>query len=97
MNPKVRIIIEEFFPKIVETHIRTRSPVDATRKSLERYRAMGLQALRGLTKEAEEENLQALEQAYQAALKRIEEFHSRESSPGSSIAGAESDGYPRKG
>jgi len=97
MNPKVRIIIEEFFPKIVEHHIRTRSSVEATMKSLERYRAMGLQVARGLSAEAREEDSLALEQAYQAAVKRLLEFHSQECSPGTSVARAESDGSHREG
>ena len=97
MNPKVGIIIDEFFPKIVEHHIRTRSSVEATMKSLDRYRAMGLQVALGLSAEAREEDSLALEQAYQAAVKRILEFHSQETSPGTSVARAESDGSHREG
>lgn len=97
MNPKVTMIIEEFFPKIVDTHIRTRSPVDTTRKSLERYRAMGLQAIRNLPAESHEENRQALDLAYQAALKKLDEFHNRETTHESSILGAPSDGSERQG
>lgn len=85
MNPKVTIIIEEFFPKIVDTHIRTRSSVETTRKSLEQYRGMGLQAIRNLPAESQEENRQALDLAFQEAVQRLEEFHDRETSLGSSI------------
>lgn len=80
MNPKVRIIIEEFFPKIIETHIRMRSPVESTKKSLDRYRSIGLQAVRNLPEETRDENLQELDSAYHAALKRLEEFHDLEAS-----------------
>lgn len=97
MNPKVGIIIDEFFPKIVEHHIRTRSSVEATMKSLDRYRAMGLQVIRGLSAEAREEDSLALEQAYQAAVKRLQEFHSQEASPGSFVAKAQSNGSDREG
>lgn len=97
MNPKVRIIIEEFLPKIVERHIHTRSSVEATMKSLERYRAMGLQVVRSLSAEAREEDSLALEQAYQSAVKRLQEFHSQETSPGSFVARAQSDGSHREG
>lgn len=97
MNPKVRVIIEEFFPKIVDTHIRTRSSVETTRKSLERYRALGLQTVRNLPADSKEENRQALDLAYQAAIKRLDEFHSRETALGSSILGAPSEESEHQG
>lgn len=83
MNPKVMMIVKEFFPKIVDTHIRTRSSVETTMKSLERYHSMGLQAIRNLPAESHEENRKALDLAFQAAVQRLEEFHSRETSLGS--------------
>ena len=78
MNPKVRMIVEEFFPKIIETHIRTRSSVETARFSLDRYRTMGLQAVRNLPPEVQQENRDALDEAYRLAIERLEEFHSRE-------------------
>ncbi|MCU0632482.1 MAG: hypothetical protein MUC66_05865 [Methanolinea sp.] len=80
MNPKVKIIIEEFFPKIVETHIRTRSSIETTQQSLDRYRTMGLQVIRNLPVDAQEEETNALDQAYKSAIARLDEFHSSESS-----------------
>lgn len=87
MNPKVRIIVEEFFPKIIETHIRTRSSIETARVSLERYRTMGLQVIRNLPAGMKEEDQAFLEEAYRAAVARLEEFHGRESaSPSSTVS-----------
>ena len=85
MNPKVKIIIEELFPKVIETHIRMRSSIEATKKSLDRYRTMGLQAIRNLPDETQLENRQALDSAYEAALKSLDEFHSQETADRSSL------------
>lgn len=94
MNPKVRIIVEEFFPKIIETHIRTRSSIETARVSLERYRTMGLQVIRNLPAGMKDEDLSILEEAYRAALGRLEEFHGRESASSSSTVGQESSESP---
>jgi len=81
MNPKVRMIVEEFFPKIIETHIRTRSSIETAKLSLDRYRIMGLQAVRNLPPETQQENQDALDSAYRLAIERLLEFHAREVSP----------------
>lgn len=85
VNPKVKIIIDEYFPRIIDIHIRTRSSVESTRQSLERYRAMGLQAVRNLSAEEQQQNSEALESAFAAAMTRLDEFHSRETSPRSPV------------
>ncbi len=78
MNPKVRMIVEEFFPKIIETHIRTRSSIETATLSLDRYRTMGMQAVRNLPPEVQQENQDALDSAYRLAIERLLEFHASE-------------------
>ncbi len=78
LNPKITLIIEQFFPQIVDRHISTRSPVRSTLEGLERYRNMGYQVIRNLSGEDREENRKALDDAYAAAVGRLKEFHDQE-------------------
>ena len=78
LNPKITLIIEQFFPQIVDRHISTRSPVRSTLEGLERYRNMGYQVIRNLSGEEREENRKALDDAYAAAVGRLKEFHDQE-------------------
>lgn len=88
MNPKVRLIIEETFPKIIERHIRTRPTVESTRKSLDSYRKMGYNAVKNLSPEERKENEHALDTAYAASLQQLNEFHAREKSHPGTETGA---------
>jgi hypothetical protein len=78
LNPKIYVIIDQFFPKIIQHHIRTRSPEQAARESLERYREMGLQTILRLPPEQQVENRQALEDAFASSIHQLDEFHARE-------------------
>lgn len=78
LNPKITLIIEQFFPQIVDRHISTRSSVQSTLEGLERYRTMGYQVIRNLRGEDREENRKALDDAYAAAVMRLKEFHEKE-------------------
>jgi hypothetical protein len=77
-NPKVMLIIEEVFPRIIEAHIRNRFQPESTRAGLERYRTMGYQAIRNLPEEEMQENRDALEKAFADSIRKLEEFHSSE-------------------
>ncbi len=94
MNPKVRMIVEEFFPKIIETHIRTRSSIETAKFSLDRYRTMGLQAVRNLPPAVQQENQDALDEAYRLAIEKLEEFHAREVSQAGSTVPKKMSEYP---
>lgn len=89
LNPKIGLIITQFFPNIVYRHFRTRCPDIEARQGLERYRDMGYQTIRHLPPEQQEENREALEAAFSASLREIEEFHAREG--GKEAKGARSD------
>jgi hypothetical protein len=89
LNPKIGLIITQFFPNIVDRHIRTRCPEMEVRNGLLRYRDMGYQTIRHLPPEEQEENREALESAFSASLREIEEFHAREE--GKEAKGARSD------
>jgi hypothetical protein len=78
LNPKIYVIIDQFFPKIINHHIRTRSPEQTARDSLERYREMGYQTIRRLPSEQQEENRLVLEAAYVSSIRQLEEFHGQE-------------------
>ena len=79
LNPKIMLIIEQFFPQIVDRHIRTRSSLQSALESLDRYRALGCQAIRNLSNEDREANMKVLDEAYHAAVRRLKEFHDQES------------------
>jgi hypothetical protein len=78
MNPKVRLIIEETFPRIIERHVRTRPPVESTKKSLDSYRKMGYDAVKNLSPEERDLNERALDSAYAACVQELVDFHARE-------------------
>ncbi len=80
MNPKVKMIIEETFPRIVERHMKTRLSIESTERSLDSYRKMGHDAIRNLAPEERELNERALDTAYDASIQQIREFHAREKS-----------------
>jgi len=77
MNPKVRIIIEETFPKIVERHRRTRPAPGVTEKSLEMFWKMGYSAVRNLPPADREENERALDSAYTDAIQQVRDISAR--------------------
>jgi hypothetical protein len=89
LNPKIGLIITQFFPNIVDRHIRTRCPDAEVRQGLERYRDIGYQTIRHLPPEQQEENREALDSAFSASLRQIEEFHAHEG--GKEAKGARSD------
>ncbi len=89
MNPKVRLIIEETFPKLIERHIRTRPTVEATQKSLDSYRKMGYAAVRNLSPEERDLNEKALDTAYAASMQQLHDFHAREKSHSGTMEGTE--------
>jgi hypothetical protein len=78
LNPKIALIIEQFFPRIVDRHIRTRSSLQSALEGLDRYRTMGYQAIRNLPEEEREQNRKILDDAHAAAVRRLEEFHEHE-------------------
>lgn len=78
LNPKIRTLVEEVFPNIVEQHIRTRAPVEKTEESLERYRTFGARVIKGLSSAEQEINKKALDGALEDAFRKISEFHGRE-------------------
>ncbi|MDH7509486.1 MAG: hypothetical protein QHH04_00385 [Methanolinea sp.] len=87
MNPKVRLIIEETFPKIIERHIRTRPTVESTQKSLDSYLRMGYAAVKNLPPEERELNEKALDTAYTASMQHLHDFHAREKSQSGTVEG----------
>ncbi|MCQ8894056.1 MAG: hypothetical protein NQU46_05435 [Methanolinea sp.] len=89
MNPKVRLIIEETFPKIIKRHIQTRSTIESTQKSLDSYRRMGYSAVKSLPPEEREFNEKALDTAYTASVQQLNEFHAREKSHPGTVTEAE--------
>jgi hypothetical protein len=91
LNPKIYLIIDQFFPKIVDYHIRTRSPEQAAREGLERYREMGYQIIGRLPPEQQEENRQALDTAFASSIHQLEEFHAREEGKKQEKAGSDID------
>ena len=78
LNPKVFIIIDQFFPKIIDHHIRTRSPEREACEALERYREMGYLTINRLPPEQQELNRQILDDAFASCVRQLEEFHARE-------------------
>ena len=78
LNPKVSLIIEQFFPQIVNRHILTRSSVQSALEGLDRYRSMGYQAIGHFPEGEREENRKALDEAFAAAVRRLNEFHDQE-------------------
>lgn len=78
LNPKIRILVEEVIPNIVEQHIRTRAPMEKTEESLERYRSFGSRVLKGLPSAEQEINQKALDKALEDAYRKIRVFHGRE-------------------
>lgn len=78
LNPKIWLIIEQFFPQIVDRHIRTRSSLGSALEGLDRYRTMGYQVIRNLPEEEREQNRKVLDDAYAAEVRRLEEFHEHE-------------------
>jgi hypothetical protein len=78
LNPKIYLIIDQFFPNIVDYHIRTRSPERAAREGLLRYREMGYQTIGRLPPDQQEENRQALDLAFAESIRQLEEFHAME-------------------
>jgi hypothetical protein len=87
LNPKIYLIVDQFFPLIIEHHIRNRSPEEATVKALVRYRDLGYQTIRRLPSDQQEENRKLLEEAFSSSVRQLEEFHGRE-------AGREEKGAP---
>jgi hypothetical protein len=91
LNPKIGLIITQFFPNIVDRHIKTRCPEKEVRDGLLRYREMGYQTIRHLSPEQQEENREALESAFSASLREIEEFHAHEGGKEAKGAGSDAD------
>ncbi len=91
LNPKIALIITQFFPNIVDRHIRTRCPEMEVRQGLERYRDMGYQTIQHLPPDQQEENREALDAAFSASLREIEEFHAREAGKGAKEASSDAD------
>jgi hypothetical protein len=91
LNPKIYVIIDQFFPKIINHHIRTRSPKQAAREGLERYREIGYQTIKRLPLEQQEKNRQFLEAAFASSLRELEEFHGREEDKRQKEAGSNVD------
>jgi hypothetical protein len=87
LNPKIYLIVDQFFPRIIEHHIRNRSPEKAAMEALVRYRDMGYQTIRRLPLDQQEENRKLLEDAFSSSVRQLEEFHGRE-------AGRERKGAP---
>jgi len=82
MNPKVKMIVEETFPRIVERHVRTRVAIESTERSLDSYRKMGHDAIRNLPPGERELNEKALDSAYNASGQQVHDFHAREKAAG---------------
>jgi hypothetical protein len=78
LNPKIYVIIDQFFPNIVDHHIRNRSSEQEAREALLRYRDMGYQTIRRLPADQQEENRMILEEAFASSIQQLEEFHARE-------------------
>jgi hypothetical protein len=89
LNPKIYLIVDQFFPQIIEHHFRNRSPEEAAKEALLRYREIGYQTIRRLPAEEQEENRVVLEEAYASSIKQLVEFHAREG--GREGKGAQSD------
>jgi len=82
MNPKVKMIVGEMFPHIVERHMKARLSIESTERSLDSYRKMGYDAIRNLPPGERELNEKALDAAYDASIQQIREFHAREKAAG---------------
>lgn len=81
INPKVMVIIEQFFPNIIQHHIRTRSSLQSARDGLVRYRDLGYRTIERLSPDQQDENRKALDEAYTYSVKQLEGFHAREQAP----------------
>ncbi|GEM_PF-1004198 len=88
LNPKVSLIIEQYFSQIVDRHIRTRSSLQSAIEGLDRYRAMGNQTLLNFPEGEREENRKALDDGYAMAILRLKEFHEQEADMTGPLAGS---------